>query len=196
MRTQEEIREKPDIIPEKTNYINIPMFDNRMTGITHEKTSRLEQLKHLDTMENVYKEIIVNENYIDNISKIIKEIINSNNYPILYHCSEGKDRTGIITMLILYILNFDEKTILREYLYINRINKFKSVIYYLVVLIMLKNKKLANKARMFKIAHKDYLYKAIDTINEEYGSVDNYINTILNVSKEEIESFKMKVLEI
>jgi len=39
-----------------------------------------------------------------------------NNYAPLYHCSSGKDRTGIATVLIMSILGMDEKTITNDFM--------------------------------------------------------------------------------
>ncbi|UIF30240.1 tyrosine-protein phosphatase [Levilactobacillus brevis] len=39
-----------------------------------------------------------------------------NNYATLYHCSSGKDRTGIATVLIMSILGMDEKTITNDFM--------------------------------------------------------------------------------
>ena len=38
-----------------------------------------------------------------------------NNYPILFHCHVGRDRTGTTSVLILGLLGVDEETILREH---------------------------------------------------------------------------------
>lgn len=196
LRTKEEVSNMPDIIPDGVKYINIPMLDNRMTGITHEKTSRLKQLESLSSMSEVYREIVSNEDYVNNISKILKEIINADEYPIIYHCSEGKDRTGIITYLILYILGFEEKEIIKDYLYINKYNMIKSYIYYLIVLIMKQDLSMAEKARKFKIADQNYLYRAIKTIKEKYGTIEEYLKNGLSISPNEQRKFKTKLLII
>ncbi|WP_341780008.1 tyrosine-protein phosphatase [Levilactobacillus sp. HBUAS70063] len=39
-----------------------------------------------------------------------------NNYATLYHCSSGKDRTGIATVLIMSILGMDEQTITNDFM--------------------------------------------------------------------------------
>lgn len=39
-----------------------------------------------------------------------------NNYPMVYHCYIGRDRTGTVTALILGILGVDEETVKKEYM--------------------------------------------------------------------------------
>ena len=46
----------------------------------------------------------------------ICEFANEANYPMVYHCAIGRDRTGTVTILILGLLGVDEETIIRDYL--------------------------------------------------------------------------------
>lgn len=47
--------------------------------------------------------------------KVFQEMSDPNNFPILYHCQRGIDRTGITTALILLLLGVDQETILADY---------------------------------------------------------------------------------
>lgn len=49
------------------------------------------------------------------IGKTIKLFADENNYPVCFHCSLGRDRTGTISILLLGILGVDEQTIIKEY---------------------------------------------------------------------------------
>lgn len=37
-------------------------------------------------------------------------------YPVLWHCTQGKDRTGLLTMLTLFLLGVSEEDVQRDYL--------------------------------------------------------------------------------
>lgn len=41
----------------------------------------------------------------DKIAQCMRLFVNRSNYPILIHCIHGKDRTGIIVMLLLMLCN-------------------------------------------------------------------------------------------
>ncbi|RKP38951.1 protein-tyrosine phosphatase-like protein, partial [Dimargaris cristalligena] len=49
------------------------------------------------------------------IARAIKIFSNLDNYPILVHCSHGKDRTGIIIALLLSLLGVDDRLIVDDY---------------------------------------------------------------------------------
>ena len=51
------------------------------------------------------------------------EDIIAGNVPILFHCSAGKDRTGIAAILILLALGVDEETAIYDYMLTNEYRK-------------------------------------------------------------------------
>ncbi len=46
---------------------------------------------------------------------VFEELSRAENYPLLYHCAAGKDRSGVVTVLLLSLLGVDEATILDDY---------------------------------------------------------------------------------
>lgn len=52
----------------------------------------------------------------ENMRVAIAAFADINNYPMLYHCYIGRDRTGTVTALILGILGVDEETVKLEYM--------------------------------------------------------------------------------
>ncbi len=195
LRTPMEIKHQPDHYTSSTTYKNIPMFDMRLTGIEFDKNTILNELNNISTIEEAYIEMVTNKKYVNNLSNIIKEIISSEEFPVLYHCTQGKDRTGVTTFVLLSILGFDKKTIIEDYLSIKDMNRVKSNLAFLFVLIIKRNLKTAYKIKNFLRAEEKFIQAAIDAIEETYGSTENFIANALNISDEEITTFKNKVLE-
>lgn len=52
----------------------------------------------------------------ESIKTIFQTFANKDNYPIVMHCSVGRDRTGTATVLLNSLLGVDEKTLVGEYL--------------------------------------------------------------------------------
>lgn len=70
-----------------------------LSGGTHSLSAM-----YIDLIENEQKQILK-----------VMEILASREGATLYHCSAGKDRTGVITMLLLKLANVDNETILTDY---------------------------------------------------------------------------------
>ena len=45
-----------------------------------------------------------------------------NNYPVVFHCSIGKDRTGCLAYLLEALMGFDEEMLMRDYMFTNFAN--------------------------------------------------------------------------
>ena len=56
------------------------------------------------------------------IKEFFKILADEENYPINFHCSIGKDRTGCMAYLIEGLLGFDQETMYRDYMFTNFAN--------------------------------------------------------------------------
>ena len=137
-----------------------------------------------------YKLILENKSAIKRIFEIIADAKGG----VLFHCTAGKDRTGVVAMLLLNILDVDEETIMKNYLEINKTHKPKANLFYVLINVLMWNKELAKKARSYYMVHERYLQTAIEAIKETYGSMEEYITNVLGVTNEMKQAFKDKVL--
>ena len=113
LRSKREIEEKPDRQFKNINYISIPIFDKSTPGITHEEQPG-GILKSKINMVDLYQEILTGE-YLEKIGEVVRTIMNleEDDYSVFLHCSAGKDRTGIITAILLTILGVNRDTIIK-----------------------------------------------------------------------------------
>lgn len=58
-------------------------------------------------------------NEIDAITKVFKVFTNPDNYPIIFHCAIGTDRTGVIAFYLNALLGLELEDIYRDYLFSN-----------------------------------------------------------------------------
>jgi protein-tyrosine phosphatase len=124
LRNSKEIAEKPDHLPDNVVYKNYSAFEDKGDQLDQARKLVLKgKVNGSDAhkrMIDFYKDYVTENPEV--IKKIITEVLESDQ-PVLYHCTAGKDRTGITTALILTILKFDKKTIYNEYLLSNNYRK-------------------------------------------------------------------------
>ncbi|KAK6202785.1 protein-tyrosine phosphatase-like protein [Scheffersomyces amazonensis] len=92
--------------------IHAPVFskdDHSPTAIAIRYTNLLTSW---DTYVNVYENML---DFGQNAYKTVFEYIRDENKPFVFHCTAGKDRTGVLGMLILLLLGVDKNTIAKEY---------------------------------------------------------------------------------
>ncbi len=132
-------------------------------------------------LAQTYEMII--EHYKDNIAKILNVIADANEGVILYNCFFGKDRTGILTMLLLSIAGVSREDIVADY---------QQTYTYVKSYIKTHSDLLWDSSSEKHYSLPETMENVIDRIEEKYGSVINYIRST-GVSDETIEKIRNKL---
>lgn len=198
LRTQQEINKEPDQLPKNISYKIYSAFEDKNNEMNNAKQLALKgKISENDANKRMIKFYTdyVSENP-EIIKKITKEILDSEQ-PVLYHCTAGKDRTGMITALILKILKFDDSVVFEEYLQSNNLRQE----------IIQKRLNLANTFHFVypkldigvvektSWIERNYLQSAFEEIDKKYGSMDNYIHQVLGISENQREIYIQKFLQ-
>ena len=179
LRTHEEIKRRPDKLVPEMKYINIPLLKSSELGITHENGINRIPNKIPDFI-HVYPKMLTIDKQ-KSWSKIFDVFSNENNGTILWHCTVGKDRCGLVSVFLEYILGLNEELIIYDYLYSN--NFIDLPLKYKLASNILKKESKEKFKNMF-IAKKEYLMSAINYINETYGSIDDFLKIVCGVNEE------------
>ena len=198
LRTKQEVAKEPDQLPKDISYQLYSAFEDKNDEMGNAKKLALKGKisgKDADLRMVKFYTDYVSENP-EVIKTIVTDILNAEQ-PVLYHCTAGKDRTGMITALILKVLKFDDSVIFEEYLQSNNLRKD------------LIQKRL-NLASTFHFVYpkldigvvektswieRNYLQSAFDEIDKKYGSMDNYIHQVLGIFESQREVYINKFLK-
>ena len=114
---------------------------------------------------------------------------------VLWHCTSGKDRTGLAAMLLLSALGVEEETVVSDYLLTNIYNAQRIAVTRQYLKAKGCDDVLIKKAVIvFDAVDERFMRNAIAYLNREYGSVIGYIRDGLGISQTEMESLKEKYL--
>ena len=204
LRTIIDVRDKAereqvlDTPIEGVKNIAMPVFDEEKVGISRadrETKDKITLLKMLPPMEQLYYEML-HDSSLKNLSKIIHYLISapSEDYSIYFHCSEGKDRTGIISAIILLILGVSRKEIVEEYLYTNKAARSRAIRYYLLAKYVRFDVLLAKRLKGMFTANKNYIQVLFNVIDNEYGNESKFFKDGLKLTDIEIENFRKKMI--
>lgn len=191
LRNSAEKKEKPDTPIEGVKLLEIPVFDSSIPGLSHETKQNLDSVPD---MTELYAAVANGKSFI-NLCAAAQTIILSpkERFAFLYHCTEGKDRTGMLTAILLTVLGVDRQIIIDEYLFTNTVNRKKALLYYILVRTVKHNKRAANLVYNVFIAREEYLneiFKVIDKIG-----TDEFISDYLKITPEQLNAFKEKMIE-
>ena len=185
LRTIREREEMPDLVY-NCRYLPMPVFDEFKPGVSHEEEAK--QAPKLPDMAVLYGILV--RNYMDPFRNILTAIMHHDfsEGAILWHCTEGKDRCGITTAMILELLGVDRDTIMEDYLKTNLVNLPKAT--------AIREKLAAERGQEFAdsvyqayIADEKYLRAAWEAIG------DVPLPEKLGISAGAVEAFRNTVLE-
>lgn len=186
LRRPEEVSENPDVTIPGVKYIN-DTVDTRETY--YYQINPENNRKHYRTYatssqaRKVYHDLFLNL-----LSKPIGQAF-------LWHCTSGKDRTGVAAALVLYVLGVDSRTIFKDYVASNDFLKVR--INQRIAHLKAKGASRA-EIRFAKIdggVDLSYLKALIDEIHQDYGSVGEYITEGLHITHEQQERLREMYLE-
>lgn len=192
LRDVYEVEEKPDINYPGVEYINIPLFTKTTVGISFEKKS-IDMLSKIPPYEDIYERMVVEDGCREHLRQVFEIILNSDE-PIVWHCSEGKDRCGIVSALFLATLGVSKEEIMKDYLLTNEVPSKNKNRYYKLVFLATKSKKKADAILPLFEAHESFLQSAFDAIDRDFGGLDSFIEKELCISKEKRKMLKDKYL--
>lgn len=114
---------------------------------------------------------------------------------LLFHCSQGKDRTGVAAMLILSALGVDEGTILDDFLLTNEYNaaKIAGERQHLAARGVPEDRMDAYLMAMDQVSLST-MTNALDWLKATYGSVNGYLEQELGVGEAERTRLQNKFL--
>ena len=198
-RTDAERNERPDDEIDGLKNIHIPIVESLTPGISREKTSDHDLIKKYiidpegakQYMCQLYR-VFTTDEAVKNFAKFFNLLLDSDRKPILWHCTAGKDRAGVASMLIQEILGVSKKDIMSDYLMtndclLNTVNYYK---------MMAKERfnisgKRADEALQYLLgADKEYIDSFYSEAEKKYGSIDGFIHNALHITDEDINKLK------
>jgi protein-tyrosine phosphatase len=198
-RTEQENQAAPEkwVDGGEVEHISLPI-GNDSTG--HTLTSMQDMLAKNPTpeqlrawMTNTYSDFAFRA--APEYAKVFVQL-KENRLPLLYHCSAGKDRTGVFSAFVLLTLGVPEETVLADYALTTKYLKEDTAANHKMVANAGSglNRLSPEQRAVLMAADPAYLKSTLDAINAKYGSFDNYRRQELGVSDGDVEKLKSRLL--
>ncbi|MBU2647252.1 tyrosine-protein phosphatase [bacterium] len=193
-RRNEEVEKGPNRFPENhpLDYQHIPVTHgefNFMNALERLKKNKSDSIRK----ETIIKGYIENaENFATTWGTVLKHLARVDCPPLFFHCTAGKDRTGICAALILSVLQIPREIIMSDYLLSNDCIQ---VVWQRVQTMIQEQGIDPEKLRPFFTAPEYAMTALLDHLETTYGSVINFVKTKADVSQETIDKMREKILE-
>ena len=122
-------------------------------------------------------------------------ILETTHGAILYHCTQGKDRTGFASALILAALGADRDTIVADFDATNRV--YEEDVRQCCQNVRLMGGKEIEIAtvKSFLGANTDNFIKALESIDREFGTMEAYLKGPIGLTDQDILTLRERYLE-
>ena len=133
--------------------------------------------------------------FTDTYRNWIHSLLSDDHYPQLFHCTAGKDRTGLAAALLLRALGVSEETVMEDYLATNhytaaRIDEIIRQIQEMDVFIVEEP-----VIRTLFHVQPQYINAAFEVIAERYGDIEAYLQDGLALDRFQREQLRDMLLE-
>ena len=195
LRTQTEREQKPDTAIPGVETISVPIFSEAEMGVTHEKEiDRRQLLSMLPDLKELYVRMVTDPACVDQLRMIFRLITEPRDGAILWHCTAGKDRCGIVSALLMRLLDVPQDTIEADYLATNDALKRTADRYYALVLLMTRDRKAARRVRELYRADECCLRAAFEAIDARYGCTETFLREQLELTDARIRALRERAL--
>lgn len=180
-----EVKTAPDKIPSTTKRISLPAGSENIGDSNYMKN--MGNLMKSDSFLIRFYTVLTP--FKDRYQPMFDSLLNNSSAsPILFHCTAGKDRTGIAAALILYALGVNEETIFDDYEATNyyRRNENAKQIAQMIRFYGLNEK----TAQSLMGAKREYINATFDEIKKQYGSIDYYLEKEMGLTKKKLKTLK------
>lgn len=190
-RCPEEVKEKPDYIPAGVNYVLAPVFEyKRFPYISVTTAAKLRVALCygkkraslvMDDKFRSYKEMPFSAAYFEFFEALDR------GETIDFHCTEGKDRTGVAAAIILYCLGASEETIREDYMMSLAMREtapreiLKKIGH---------SQTLVDNVYYCENVHKELFDMSLDAVYARFQSIDDYLWTWFGIDEARKEKWK------
>ena len=210
LRSDFEFMRKPDKLLENMQMAQIPILDETMHGDAFNK-DQVVPATGIDFMEflfgiarhpvagtlkaKLYNYFVESEYAFRQYAKFFETVLAQHGAPILWHCTSGRDRCGFCSALMLAALGANDDDILDDYE--ESQNSYRKQLEAMSA----KGRASGMTDEQLDILHflvsvkRDYMEVPFAKVNEEYGSLLNFITQKIGVSQEKIETLRQYYLE-
>jgi len=200
LRSTEEARKEPDYVPDGARLVQICGLcaeDGHEISFAPDDIAALMKERENTPDGSTFVQAMYERMLFGN--KAFKELfraLEAGETPILFHCSAGKDRTGVAAMLILLALGASDETICADYACTNLCRKAEID----AVLAEHADEIAADPSRRMRYYRKAGVDPAmapfvLHTIRTKYGSAENYLEAEYGLTPARLMRLRRMYLE-
>ena len=145
--------------------------------------------------QEMYPNLFFDPECQEQFREFFRLILETEKGAILYHCTQGKDRTGAASALILAALGADRETIIADFDATNRVYEADVRRCCRNVRLMGGKETELATVKSFLGANTENFIKVLDRIDREFGTMEAYLKGPIGLTDQDILTLRERYLE-
>lgn len=188
LRTPTEVSAAPDVVPNATDRVSIPIGVGDLTGVAETLTTP-EQARAY--MQDMYRKFVTDPGATAGFGQLLNDTSSRRS---IVHCTNGKDRTGWAAALVQSIAGVSRATIEQDYLLSDDYLE-ADIEDQLAEITATQGAQAAAVAEQLLRADPSYIAAAFDAVEQHYGTIANYIRHGLQVTETNEDLIRLNATE-
>lgn len=196
LRAPAELSEKRDVVAEGVEYLHLPPLNDEQNPAVTRKTAKsiLNRIMAFEGgarayLADTYRTMVTTEPSLEALRELIRELM-ENDGAVLWHCTQGKDRTGVASAAVLLALGVDREEIMRDYMRTNRSCRFKNFWIFIGVTLVTLSIHTAYSLHLLLTSQRDFLTAAFEEMDRTYGGTEGFLRQGLELTDEDITELR------
>lgn len=198
LRTKRERAEAPDPAVSGVENLSIPVIDERKdlgktaATVCYAEDPEQAVMEYIRSgkAQDMYVDLMTDTFSQRGFQHFFQILLRHKTGAVLWHCTGGKDRTGLAAVLLLAALGVEKRQILEEFEQSNLY--FEKPMQDIQIQMEAKgcSEREIQDARALAGVNAGYMERAWDMAEKKYGSMENYLQSCLHLSGKEIGCLK------
>ncbi|WP_295746889.1 tyrosine-protein phosphatase [uncultured Limosilactobacillus sp.] len=195
-RDNAEVDRLPDRVPESAVYYHLPVFKEDETGASLSTAKPMKRLAvdyqaGINWMLTAYHDMVSIVSAKTAYREFFHQLLAAGDgEATIFHCTAGKDRTGMAAYFLLRVLGVSAEDAREDYLWTNVYSAARVRMRLAQVKAAGGNEVVAYNVRHMSAALPQYLDTATRLINQQYGGMQSFIHKFLGLSNDDVATLR------
>lgn len=167
--------------------VHLPIYDSS-------KPLHLTLLLNRRALSERFRDFYIEylEEWAHRFEPVFRLLSDESSYPVLVHCTNGKDRVGVLTALLLEVLGVPRETIVADFLLSNAHldEVMEAFIAHEEGRLLLTVGVPREHIRILMGVERDWIVAALEHLDERYGGVESYLISRVGLSHNDLEEIR------
>ena len=194
LRDLDERVARPDRLPQGVRYRHLPVLPLGWAKVDVPDSPLLPQLWRSDVHRfflAFYRILAVSDETAAMYAEFFRLLRQPPHKPVLWHCTQGKDRAGIAAILVQTALGVDWESCIEDYLLTNEMVRPQLE----AELACCENEREAERLRQRDLAHRDCIEAWREQLTGKWGGLDDYLRAALSVDEKARQELRRLYLD-